>query len=301
MDYDLLEKLNREKQELAASPALMRAKVYRRAWRLLRRGHFRQSFAELKSWYLDGWSRQVVHSVEQPDQIRNIVDCTRAKIAVFSVSFADPASLPHHLVHFANADCILYVADPERYRSLKDEYLIRKIPDEYLQEGRSEAVRFIKMHPGQFLNGYDYAIYMEDDIRIMADVRQFAARVPAETGLAMHADPWRDDAYEQIDVIRRKYKRQAPRLERQKARYKGAGFPAHFGLFDTSLIVTDLKSERAQNLLHQWWIECLKSLCREDQTALPFVLWENDVVFEEVGFLGNDLCRNPKLETGKLR
>lgn len=65
---------------------------------------------------------------------------------------------------------------------------------------------------------------------------------------------------------------------------------------EATVIVSDLKNEKSVELLELWWQEFIKSESFRDQLAWPFVLWENNLMIEDIGNLGNDIYKNPLVE-----
>ena len=78
-------------------------------------------------------------------------------------------------------------------------------------------------------------------------------------------------------------------------KYKSDNFPANFGLLEGTIIVSNLKSKKAKNLLIDWWNEFYESESLRDQLSLPYVLWKNNYKIDDIGFLGNNIRACPKL------
>jgi hypothetical protein len=76
-------------------------------------------------------------------------------------------------------------------------------------------------------------------------------------------------------------------------KYKREGLPSHFGLFEATVIVSDLNNPKSSDLLDSWYKEFSDSNSMRDQLALPYVIWKKGFSIEDIGFLGDNLKRNP--------
>lgn len=74
-------------------------------------------------------------------------------------------------------------------------------------------------------------------------------RVPVQTGIAMHNHRERDDIFSEAESCKLLRRGDPDKIDLQMTRYKSAGFPAHFGMNEATVIVSDLKNE---NLLNFW-------------------------------------------------
>ena len=69
-----------------------------------------------------------------------------------------------------------------------------------------------------------------------------------------------------------------------------------FGLFECTIIVTDLHNNKGIELLDKWWNEFIKSESMRDQISLPYVIWKNGYSIDDIGNLGYNLKLNPKFK-----
>jgi hypothetical protein len=155
--------------------------------------------------------------------------------------------------------------------------------------------RYLKMHPGELFPEYDYTVYLDGNIQIVSDIRPMVRQVSKETGLAMHRHFMRDCVYLEKDICLKFKKGIKTELLKQTARYQNDGFPEHWGLFNASVIVTDLRNENQKNIFSWWWDEFLRSGSLRDQIALPYVLWSHGYPVDSIGNFGTLVYENPKL------
>ena len=154
--------------------------------------------------------------------------------------------------------------------------------------------RYLKFHPHELFNDeYDYAIYLDGNIRSISDLRQLIPAVSQKTGLALHRHRSRDDLYNEAEVCVLEQRGDPQKINQQITRYRSDGFPKAFGLYECSVIVSDLKNSTASKLLDDWWQEFQETGSKRDQLALPYVIWKNGYEFNDVSTLGNNVYKNP--------
>lgn len=295
---DLLEQLSKEKHDLMQSPAWKIGNRILDFKKKLTSGNFAAISKDLKDKRAAGIiRRRYLNHLDRPEQDVDERDIETPKIAVYTCILGGYDHAVQHLPDFDNADYILLTDDPARYEDLKDRFIIQKLPDEILEKGNILGNRYVKMHPHElFEDDYDYAIYMDGNVRVMADIRKMIRRVPEGTGIAMHNHRERDDIYSEAESCKLLRRGDPEKIDRQMSRYRSAGFPAHFGMNECTVIVTDMKNSNAKTLMNLWWEEFTKSESFRDQLAWPFMLWENGYLIEDIGNLGNDIYRNPIVE-----
>ncbi len=296
--YDLLEKLSREKLELKNSPEYSLGRALKNYTSKLASGNIRGLVKDLRdNRAAKKIRKKYLNHLDRPEEDCLDLDYTKPKIAVYTCVLGGYDSIVHHLPSFENADYFLLTDQPELYQDLSDEYRIIQMDEAHLQKGNILANRYAKFHPAQFFkDDYDYAIYLDGNVRVMADIRKMILRVPESTGIAMHNHRERDDIYSEAECCRLLRRGDPERIERQMVRYRSAGFPVHFGMNEATVIVSDLNNPESERLLDLWWEEFIKSESYRDQLAWPFVLWENGLLIEDIGNLGNDIYRNPLVE-----
>ena len=67
-------------------------------------------------------------------------------------------------------------------------------------------------------------------------------------------------------------------------------------MLEATVIIFNLKSQECQKLMSEWWKEFLNSDSKRDQIALPYILWKNKNQISDVGYLGNNVYKNPKFQ-----
>jgi alkaline ceramidase TOD1/glycosyltransferase MUCI70-like protein len=85
--------------------------------------------------------------------------------------------------------------------------------------------------------------------------------------------PIRNCIYQEVQACVKLRKDAPERLWKQAERYQREGYPAHFGLLETSCIAR-LGSPAVHQLNESWWQQLDFWSCR-DQVSLPYVIWRS--------------------------
>jgi hypothetical protein len=169
---------------------------------------------------------------------------------------------------------------PEHIRNLSNPILIN---------------RYLKMHPYELFPDYDFAVYLDGNIQIISDIRPMLRQVSPATGLAIHTHSRRNCVYDESKICIRIKKGNRKKINTQMNKYRKEGFPCHWGLFECTMIICDLKNEIGERILSSWWEEFLSAESLRDQLSLPYILWKNGYKKEDIGNFFINIFKNPKL------
>ena len=215
------------------------------------------------------------------------------KIAIYTCIIGDYDKVNEPIYFNDNVDYILFTDKKIKSKFWK----VKKIPYKILELKNSILInRYIKLHPNEFLKGYDYSIYIDGNVKTVTDISGFTRCVHKKTGLAMFKHHSRECIYVEEKACLLQNKGNKEKIKIQINNYKEEGFPSHFGLLEGTIVVTDLKNKKSRELLIKWWNEFLKSESMRDQISLPYVLWKNNYSIDDIGFLGNNIRKCPKLQ-----
>ena len=188
-----------------------------------------------------------------------------------------------------------YVLFTDNKQIKSDKWEIRPIPEniEKIQNG-TLINRYIKMHPKELFENYDYSIYIDGNVKTVSDISKIVGACNTKTGIAIHRHCTRKCLYKEAKFCMLFKKGKIDKLSKQIKRYKKEGFPKNYGLLECNVIITDLKNDNSTKILNNWWEEFLKTGSNRDQIALPYILWKQGYKIEDVGNLGNNIYLNPK-------
>lgn len=156
-----------------------------------------------------------------------------------------------------------------------------------------ELARYIKTHPHEFFPEYDYSIFIDGNIRITCDIKPLIySMIAAGKKIAIHRHQVRDCIYDEAIAIYAAGKASKSELKRQTKEYKGLGFPKHFGLFETNVVIRNHVDSECIQIMNSWWSE-MEQFTMRDQMSFTVALWKNNKESDYVQSLGNNSRRNP--------
>lgn len=235
------------------------------------------------------------HEEMENDFKFNLTSNERPKIVVYTSILGGYDELKEPLLKLDNIDYVAFLEEKVDYET---QWNIKRIPENIKKfENNTLINRYIKFHPSEIFKDdiYDYAIYIDGNIKVISDLTSMTYSINKDIGISLHRHQFRDCIYNEIEACRLLKKGNYKFLKEQVEKYKKEGFPNNYGMLEGTIIVSDLKSEKAINLLNDWWEEFKNSESLRDQIALPYVLWKNNIKIEEVAKLGNNLYKNPKV------
>ena len=160
---------------------------------------------------------------------------------------------------------------------------------------KHEANRYYKFHPDVFEKKYDYAIYIDGNVKIISDVTTLCSIAKkSKVGIAMHKHHCRDCAYQEGKACKYYKRGNIDNINKQLEEFKKEGFPVHFGLCEATVIVYDLNNPISKKIAHEWWNKYYESSAKRDQIFFPYVIWKNGFSMKDIGDLGNNIWENPK-------
>lgn len=171
------------------------------------------------------------------------------------------------------------------------------IPKEILGMSNNTLInRYIKFHPKHFFSEYDYAIYIDGNIRIVSDISSIVSKANVLSGIAMHKHYKRNCIFMEGEACILLGKGSKNELYNQLKSYSLKGFPKEFGLFEANMIISDIKNINSEKIMNDWWNEFIAQKSFRDQIVFPYIIWKNNMSIKDVGILGNNIYENIKLQ-----
>lgn len=213
------------------------------------------------------------------------------KIVIYTCIMGGYDDLKEPLLSFDNVDYICFTDDAAKLRqAANSKWMIKQIPAQIAEAyDKTLSNRYIKMHPKILFPDADYAVYVDGNIGIQSFIGHYLIQTKTKTGIAIFLHSQRQCAYVEAKVCisRRKGSREA--IEHQMQEYQKAGFPRNYGLYECTIIATDLTNSLSTEIMEKWWQEFLGSKSYRDQLSLPFVMWKFGLECTDIGFLGENL------------
>lgn len=222
------------------------------------------------------------------------------KIVVYTCIIGDYDTLKPVCNRSSRIDYICFTDNP----NIKSDgvWEIRRLPpDDLYTEGLSKIKkqRIVKILPHIYLKEYDVSIWVDGNIQITGNLIFEFLNVLDLNNHFMYVNrhPSRDCIYrEEVDVLRRK-KDLPENTNPQIRRYKEEGFPEHFGLAETNIIVRKHNDYRCKKLMFDWAKEIINGSHR-DQLSFDYCRWKNGMS-QFIGWIEENLHYTSK--TGCFR
>ena len=219
------------------------------------------------------------------------------KIVVYTCIIGKYDQLKEPLMAFDNVTYICFTDDQANIDVGENtKWEICRVPEHILTtyEG-TLANRYVKMHPHELFPDADYSVYVDGNVKIVSFPGAYLSGTKGKAGIAIFAHGQRNCAYDeaQMCIIRKKGKKEF--IERQMQRYHEEGFPINYGLYECTIIATDLSNEDSRQILEAWWQEFMESKSFRDQLSLPYVMWKKGFQYTDIGLLGANIFDDCKI------
>lgn len=97
--------------------------------------------------------------------------------------------------------------------------------------------RLPKILANHYLLDVEYSIYHDASFSLTMDPREIIKLLPADRDIAMFRHPARDCVYDEGALLIQEGIGTRAKIEAQMGRYRGMGFPAHWGLWACGIII----------------------------------------------------------------
>ena len=177
-------------------------------------------------------------------------------------------------VYFKGYDFICF-CDEEM---LDPYWTVKLIPEKIRQYSSVKQQRYIKTHPHEFFKDYEYSIWVDANVEVLADPTELIKTIKSAVAIPQH--PIRRCIYGEGKECIKLQKDTAENINKQLDRYREEKFPKNFGLVQSNIVIRKHNDSGCIKLMEDWWAEIEKGSHR-DQLSFNYALWKNpDVTFE---------------------
>jgi len=148
-------------------------------------------------------------------------------------------------------------------------------------ESPAQANRHYKMLPHKFLQDYECSLYVDGNIKIVADPGVLFNKYLGKGVIAIPKHQDRNCAYAEARLCIEGGLVNKEVTEQQMSRYAADGFPEKFGMTENSIIFRRHHDENVMDIMEFWWEEYCSG-GRRDQLSLPYLIWKHKVGVLEV-------------------
>ena len=296
IDKVLIEKLEDLNKEYLSSEYYQLGKYMKYLMNLLKKRRYIKCLQLLLLHFKNKKNKKEIRDIKKNEMSTQyyIKSENHHRIAIYTCITGNYDSVEEPLVLETGCDYFLFTNN-KKIKS--NNWKILDIPGNIKKIGDNAKInRYIKMHPKELFNQYDYAIYIDGNIKLISTISSFIEKIDKKTGLAIHRHCVNKCILDEIKTCRAYGKGNYRKLKKQGLRYKKEGFPKNYGMLECNVLVSNLNNTVSTKIFNEWWNEYIQSESMRDQIALPYVLWKNNIKIEEVGNLGNNVNKNYKIK-----
>lgn len=204
-------------------------------------------------------------------------DISLIKIAVYTCitqgydSLKIPLYTDDSLAYFCFTDIPTSVVPPWKFLPIKLKDLSPK-----------DQSRYIKMHPHEFLPGYDVTVYVDGSIQIVGDLYALiCTALNSPEDIFVYKHPLRNCVFAEAAACAHYSHDWLWTIASQMRRYSIKGYPVDNGLFEANVIIRK-NTDDMRRLMDTWWSEYCSG-AKRDQLSLPFVAWQLGIPLVSLG------------------
>ena len=261
-------------------------------WRQ-RKEYFHREYFEKRKEKKD----PTINNVDNMDYTQNCngdseYEDANLKLAVYTCVFGNYDRIKNPL--FMSDYCDYYiVTDQELPEMCKWKKLVPyNTPEGFEEWHPAMKNRYYKMHPHELFPEYEFSLYIDGNVRPMADVYPFVIKMQKENKvIAIHKHPIFSCLYDSGEHLKKIDLVDSNLMEKQLSKYLEEGFPKKYGFFECNVILRKHNEHIVKEIMNTWWNEYCYGVKR-DQQSFTYSLWKNGCVSADVCSLGNDVRSN---------
>lgn len=214
------------------------------------------------------------------------------RIAVYTVLFGNYDALKNPLFVSEQCDYFVLTNQDIKDQSVWKKYDLSNFDEETKNFSNLEKARYFKLHPHVLFPEYKYSIFIDANIQTVTDLVPIVEQL-GDNFIGIHSQPGRDCVYQEATEILVIKKAPKDQVMPQIKAYKKEGFPEHYGLFRTCVVVREHMNPQCIRLMDLWW-ENINKYSKRDQLSFTYCLWRMGLDKSAVSNLGYDARTNPR-------
>ena len=153
---------------------------------------------------------------------------------------------------------------------------IRPIPSELNGLTAVKKQRNIKINTHKYLSDYEFSVWVDANTHLTGNINEYVDKNCNKEGVVLYVGkhPQRDCIYKEGEVCVKLKKDTKENVDRQLNAYRKEGFPEHYGLPQTCILLRYHNEESCIKLMETWW-EQLEKYSHRDQLSFNYALWKN--------------------------
>lgn len=151
-------------------------------------------------------------------------------------------------------DYICFTDKKEKWGTKEGIWEYREMKSEGEEESNSSMYYRYKMKPHELLSEYDYSIWVNAQMQITGEIEQLYAIYGENSSFLAFPAYIQDDLYEAVHTFLHTDDENIE-LRRKLLHYREEGFPEHFGLISTNLMLRNHRDKTLNKVMDTWWQE----------------------------------------------
>lgn len=134
--------------------------------------------------------------------------------------------------------------------------------------------RHYKFFPHLYFPDFEYSLYVDANIRIVGNPAELVSKYMDNNVMACPRHFERNCLYEEANVCIQLGRVNELEVNALLERYRGEGFPEHYGLTENNIIYRRHNDGELQKMMDNWWL-AITSGPKRDQLSLMYLCWIN--------------------------
>lgn len=202
------------------------------------------------------------------------MDEMKNKLVIYTALFGDYDELIDPKKNYQGCDFICFTDQ----KNLKSDIWQIKIVDK-IDLPPNMMNRKYKILPHLYLKEYEWSMYIDSNIAILANPYELASRYLSNHDFVVPQHFARDCIYQEAVECISLGKANSSEVLNQISFYKDQGFPEKFGLGENGILLRCHNKDNVIKIMDDWWCE-LTSRTKRDQLSLGYILWKNERHFK---------------------
>lgn len=139
--------------------------------------------------------------------------------------------------------------------------------------------RRVKILGYQYLQEYDYSVWLDGKIKIVGDIAEYIQRYKGKFPILAFPHNINNCVYEELESCIALKKDSNNTMTSQIEGYRKEGYPADYGMVDSCILVRELKHKKLNEIMDFWWHEVSTKSFR-DQLSFNYAFWKADYVYD---------------------
>ncbi len=217
--------------------------------------------------------------LEKIESYKNEVSLRPAKALKIAVITAISGGYDSHKIPSildARFDYYLFTDVPT-----KEVGVVKIQPLPYVDGDQTRSARFVKTNAHRLLPEYDFIVWVDANLMIVGDIYPFIEKVMLNnTDIGVMRHPLRGSLYEEGEACIKHGRGDVPAIESQLNYYRSVGYkPTE--LFETNVLVYNLKHKKTHTFLNMWWNEIDKRSER-DQLSVNYCIDTTEITWSAI-------------------